>query len=470
MTLQEVWSLLNLYNSIFSGEQIDEAIGLILNGGIDAAVAAAQQSADAAAKSASDAAGSAAESGSAETNAQNAAAQAAESADQAKRYAEQAHAIAGENLVFSVNGVQADETGNVQIPTGGVKTINGEAPDGDGDITLDAGKVGAIAAAEKGAAGGVAELDASGKVPTKQLPAQTPEAIGAGRVNPNLLHNWYFGNPVNQRGQTEYGGTAQYTIDRWKATNATTVVFVADGYITLDASAGAAYFRQFFENALPNQTVTISAMVRGVGQLSHYLINASGTSGVKTIQRSNVEADEWELFSATYTADEFTAEIGGATFAVTAGGQIDILAVKLEYGTQQTLAHQESGVWVLNEIPDYGEQLALCQRYYVKIPKFAATGLLTSSAKTYYMPIYLPVPMRAAPVIVGTPRWRGTLTSGGFSAHTGAAYVNFTSMAVSQYSNNSNMFFVTDTLTEAKDTNNTTLFFELTDMEFSADL
>ena len=177
MTLQEVWSLLNLYKSAFSGEQIDEAIGLILNGGISAAVEAAQQSADAAAKSASDAAGSAAESGSAETNAQNAAAQAAESADQAKRYAEQAHAIAGENLVFSVNGVQADETGNVQIPTGGVKTINGETPDDDGDITLDAGKVKAISANAKGKPNGVAELDDEGKVPAAQLPAtMTPAA------------------------------------------------------------------------------------------------------------------------------------------------------------------------------------------------------------------------------------------------------------------------------------------------------
>lgn len=36
--------------------------------------------------------------------------------------------------------------------------------------------------------------------------------------NPNLLDNWYFGNPVNQRGQAEYtgsGGGNIYCIDRW---------------------------------------------------------------------------------------------------------------------------------------------------------------------------------------------------------------------------------------------------------------
>ena len=38
--------------------------------------------------------------------------------------------------------------------------------------------------------------------------------IARGVSNPNLLDNWYFGNPVNQKGQTSYTG-AGYTIDRW---------------------------------------------------------------------------------------------------------------------------------------------------------------------------------------------------------------------------------------------------------------
>ena len=37
------------------------------------------------------------------------------------------------------------------------------------------------------------------------------------------------------------------------------------------------------------------------------------------------------------------------------------VAVKLELGTEQTLAHQENGVWVLNEIPDYEEELIRCK-------------------------------------------------------------------------------------------------------------
>jgi len=38
-----------------------------------------------------------------------------------------------------------------------------------------------------------------------------------------------------------------------------------------------------------------------------------------------------------------------------------IQAIKLELGDQQTLAHQENGVWVLNEVPDYEYELYRCK-------------------------------------------------------------------------------------------------------------
>ena len=51
-------------------------------------------------------------------------------------------------------------------------------------------------------------------------------------------------------------------------------------------------------------------------------------------------------------------------FYIPAGCKIKIHAVKVELGDTQTLAHKENGVWVLNEIPDFGEQLRRCQRYF----------------------------------------------------------------------------------------------------------
>lgn len=87
MSGQELWSLLNLYKSVFSGEQIDEAIGAILNGKVDAAVGAAENSAAAAAASATAAAGSATASATAETNAARAATRADENATEAQTWA-----------------------------------------------------------------------------------------------------------------------------------------------------------------------------------------------------------------------------------------------------------------------------------------------------------------------------------------------------------------------------------------------
>ena len=79
-----------------------------------------------------------------------------------------------------------------------------------------------------------------------------------------------------------------------------------------------------------------------------------------------------ELYSCTEVASDWTETTDILNYFRERNPDIEVnwlttgdtlLAVKLELGTEQTLAHQENGVWVLNEIPDYGEQLRRCQRY-----------------------------------------------------------------------------------------------------------
>ena len=60
-------------------------------------------------------------------------------------------------------------------PAGGVSSVNSKT----GVVTLDASDVGAIASTEKGAASGVAELDATGKVPSSQLPSYVDDVVEA---------------------------------------------------------------------------------------------------------------------------------------------------------------------------------------------------------------------------------------------------------------------------------------------------
>ena len=62
---------------------------------------------------------------------------------------------------------------NGKVSTG--RKINGKAL--TADITLSASDVSAIPAAQKGAAGGVAELDSGGKVPAAQLPSYVDDVL-----------------------------------------------------------------------------------------------------------------------------------------------------------------------------------------------------------------------------------------------------------------------------------------------------
>lgn len=174
-------------------------------------------------------------------------------------------------------------------------------------------------------------------------------------TNPNLLDNWFFGRPVNQRGQTEYTTGGAYTLDRWWMQYDTTLSIV-DGGIKI---GGKWDVQQYFETTLPNATYTLSLLYKDrTGSDPLRLIAGNRTDGDLAQTESK---DASGILSVTFS----TAKSNKVNFGFT--GSTDnsaiIIAIKLELGDTQTLAHKENGVWVLNEIPDYGEQLARCQRY-----------------------------------------------------------------------------------------------------------
>ena len=172
--------------------------------------------------------------------------------------------------------------------------------------------------------------------------------------NPNLLDNWYFGNPVNQRGASGTISAAGYFFDRWKLVSGS--VTINSGGIVLNGTIA-----QVLEYAV-GQTVTAT------------VLTPDGVTDVTPVYDDEAK-----------------------TFAVTAQGKT-IKAVKLELGAQQTLAHQENGVWVLNEIPDYGEQLRRCQRYFQVIQQYSAYPAAIDVNGNLLAAIVLPVEMRIRPV------------------------------------------------------------------------
>ena len=203
--------------------------------------------------------------------------------------------------------------------------------------------------------------------------------------NRNLLDNWYFANPVNQKGQIEFTGSG-YTIDRWRSYGAK--VSINDGYISL-STEGNPTFCQKSELDLYDKTLTFSVLLANGSLCTGTGILASGTAWKNTTLYEDSSIKLWlqnsdPLFNAAI-------DIKGNT-------PVDMVAAKLEFGSSQTLAHKEGSKWVLNEIPDYATELAKCQRYFYKTQgAFEYRGIAINQWYMNNGTIELPVSMRIKP-------------------------------------------------------------------------
>ena len=248
----------------------------------------------------------------------------------------------------------------------------------------------------------------------------------AGWSNPNLLDNWYFADPVNQRGQEEYTATG-YTIDRWRiAQGMKAAVRITDSGLEIKRTSDTrAIFQQVltiddreFVQSFAGREVTLSALFGQELRSVTMTIPTSndenwypaGTSGSKVNSmyvrlsiNSNTTTGYFDLNFDIYVST------GGA------GGGL-ITAVKLELGTHQTLAHQDAaGNWVLNDIPNKVEETKKCQRYQKVFSwgtrNFTAFYGFTTSATTANLFLPVGVPLRITPTILDTrgENWAITL-------------------------------------------------------------
>lgn len=227
-------------------------------------------------------------------------------------------------------------------------------------------------------------------------------------VRPNLLDNWYFGRPVNQRGKTEYSNPANnatYSIDRWLAYYFTGKITLSDnGVLFNSVDSTSAVFRQKIctkddYKYLVGKQVTISALINGelsvcTGVLPEYSNNAGFNSVNST------DGDK-RYFIRIFCADNCL----NFDIYINAGDPIELplFAAKLELGDTQTLAHREGDRWVLNEVPDYGEQLRRCQRYALALSKLSGHSVygsgMINAGKNARIVVPLPITMRTAPTI-----------------------------------------------------------------------
>ena len=234
----------------------------------------------------------------------------------------------------------------VALNAGAVSSVFGRA----GDVTAQAGD---YTAAQVGAR-------PDSWMPSAADVGAVDGATGQGSAvrisNRNLLDNGDFRNPVNQRGQTSYTGNG-YGIDRWRVStnNSTAAVSVGDGCIDFTSDASGTYinFTSAVEKVQPGN-YTLSFLVDDYTKAQQIYVQGGDSASVF----------DSNLLTMTFSVAETSAITVGIQKKA-ASSTLKIYAAKLELGSVQTLAHQENGVWVLNDPPpNYAEELAKCQRYY----------------------------------------------------------------------------------------------------------
>lgn len=223
--------------------------------------------------------------------------------------------------------------------------------------------------------------------------------------NKNLLDNWDFTKPVNQRKSSSYSSMG-YTIDRWILkflNNATGTFNATTGLMSRTNSSGYVQLLQIIpvdEIDLKGKQCTLSLSIGSVANSSvtiyceeidvwtHY--QEVSTTGTNTI------------ISATFT---FPSTIkNNIQISINTESKVKINAAKLEYGSISTLKNDILGV-------SYSEELLKCYRYYhdsrTSTDKNAtnrARMRLISSTNTAQHGwlvgnIKFPVPMRCTPTI-----------------------------------------------------------------------
>lgn len=237
--------------------------------------------------------------------------------------------------------------------------------------------------------------------------------------NPNLLING--GLKINQRNKSEYTENLKYTVDRWRLINHNGSLDVDEGKlvvtdegIMLTGSTGLEntqlFVQQLLEEKYCGKTVTVSCDIKLVKatkgslfiQLADYLEEIS--FGVIAIDYTDFD-DDYKHIALTCTIPNkiekhLTINIG--THAGIGNGtcnpeaEIHIRNAKLEIGDKATPFYPRS----------YGEELALCQRYYqclngnkVSYPHFG--NIMNVLARNdVLLRSTLSVPLRIIPTVI----------------------------------------------------------------------
>lgn len=198
-------------------------------------------------------------------------------------------------------------------------------------------------------------------------------------TNPNLIMNPFF--TVNQRGVSGAVAGGQYGPDRWSLNASSSVsANMGTGYITLPS--GGYEVIQTIEDlsSTYGKQVTYSVL-DDTGEIRSATITMPTTPAVQNYINTTINGVRLRLRYLNPNWRVFMDAQDGAAHT--------IKAAKLEIGSVSTLANDAA--------PDYGTELAKCQRYFVRFDfntayRPAWAGVVTSASQMLAT-VILPVPM-----------------------------------------------------------------------------
>jgi len=258
-------------------------------------------------------------------------------------------------------------------------------------------------------------------VTADDIPDTVEADLKSGRKNliiNGAMQVWQRGTSFTKSGSSGYGA---YTADRWSMYYSDTEVqkqedtingeIVDTLKITASASNGRRYFYQQIEDGsvlISGKTCTVSFWFKSSNTRSFHLqirFNSGGFGGdgshhtVTTFTPSS--ANTWEKFEITFSVtDTYYAKGRVAGLWIYCNEADDygsdstaqITQVQLELGSQATDFEHRS----------YGEELALCQRYFTQWTGdqnlTIATGVVISGTSSF-VNLQLPTAMRSAPTL-----------------------------------------------------------------------
>lgn len=226
-------------------------------------------------------------------------------------------------------------------------------------------------------------------------------------VSRDFLDNDYFS--VNQRGLTRYTGAAQYTVDRWKTTNADTVVDVLENGIRLTntVTGSGGYFQQTLENPARflGKTLTLAAMQ---------------TNGTLTVASATLPTS----FPAAVTQYATLTDGGVSIGAIQMNSNllwVRVWSNPAEVTRSFRWVALYEGSFPANALSSPQPQppsveLLECQRYHLPLSDYVRYPVTRCTASEIDFLIPIPVRFRYNPTLVGTMTvYAGSTAQTGFS-------------------------------------------------------